>query len=148
MIFVYHDPGFVRERCEGGSVLKDGVLHNFDDLVHAFHYYYSEAVSQPQQIIVDEDKSAEMDTSTQTLSMLLFGRSDVDTPAIFGEAFARWLFSHELNAEPAVAQHRIDTKAREHGLNLLAQAFAFPLSSDYSWRTVHRALAPYAERLP
>src|SRR3546814_3510846 len=76
MIFVSHDPGFVRERCERGSVLKDGVLHNFDDLEHAFHYYYSEAVSQPQQIIVDEDKSAEMDTSTQTLRMLLFGRSD------------------------------------------------------------------------
>src|SRR3546814_7456075 len=89
-----------------------------------------------------------MENSTQTLSMLLFGRSDVDAPAIFGEAFARWLFSHELNAEPAVAQHRIDTKASEHGLNLLAQAFASPLSSDYSWRTVHSALAAYAERLP
>src|SRR3546814_18283820 len=42
----------------------------------------------------------------------------------------------------------MDTKASEHGLNRLAQAFASPLSSEYSWRTVHSALAAYAERLP
>src|SRR3546814_17972380 len=88
-----------------------------------------------------------MDTSTQTLSMLLFGRSDVDAPAIFGEAFARWLFAHELNAETAVEQQGIDTKASEHRLNQLAQAFASLLSSDYSWRIVNIALAAYAESL-
>ncbi|WP_374550499.1 glycosyl transferase family 90 [Sphingobium yanoikuyae] len=122
--------------------------HSLGDLERAVHHHTSEAVSQPQQIIADEDKSAEMNISTQTLGLLLFGHSDVDTPAISGEAFARWLFSHELNADPAVAQHRIDTAVSEHGVNLLAQAFASPLSSDYSWRTVHSALAAYAERLP
>src|SRR3546814_19511506 len=67
MIFVSHDPGFVRERCVRGSVLTDGVLHNFDAFEHAFHYYYSEAVSQHQQIIVAKDKITALKPSPKTL---------------------------------------------------------------------------------
>lgn len=40
MIFVSHDPNFVRSNCERLSVLEDGILHNFDDLDEAFHFYY------------------------------------------------------------------------------------------------------------
>src|SRR3546814_2656893 len=40
------------------------------DTLFPYTTLFRSAVSQPQQIIVDEDKSAEMDTSTQTLSML------------------------------------------------------------------------------
>ncbi|RVT41028.1 ABC transporter ATP-binding protein [Sphingobium algorifonticola] len=41
MIFVSHDPGFMRDRCERLSVLHDGILYNFDDMDEAFHFYYN-----------------------------------------------------------------------------------------------------------
>lgn len=143
MIFVSHDPGFMRERCERASVLKDGILHNFDDLEHAFHYYFSEQL--PMALITNGSPNVDADTPPTQLDMLLFGRPVPEATATFGNTFAEWLFAHPLNADPAVAQHRLTTKIGHDGLALLAQAFTSPLPTDYSWRSVHSALAAYAE---
>lgn len=145
MIFVSHDPGFIRTRCERASVLKDGVLHNFSDLDHAFHYYYSEAIPPLAKVDASKDAKVETNTSIQSIDLLLFGRFVPEAQDHVGVSFAKWVFSHPLNADPAVARHRLDTKVEESGLALLAQSFTTPLSSDYSWRSVHSALAAYAD---
>lgn len=144
MIFVSHDPGFLRERCERASVLRDGTLHNFDDLEHAFHYYFSELLPTPLMTTGNED--VDPDANPVQLDMLLFGRTVPDIKARFGSAFAEWLFAHPLNAEPEVKLHRLKTKVGDQGLPLLAEAFTSELQSDYSWRSVHSALAVYAEQ--
>lgn len=143
MIFVSHDPSFIRERCERASVLSNGTLHNFDDLEHAFHYYFSDQMLQPPQSNGTEIVNA--DTPAPQLDMLLFGRSVPDTSDRFGTAFAEWLFSHPLNSDPEVSRHRLATKVGDAGLALLAEAFTSELPTDYSWRSIHSALAAYAE---
>lgn len=42
MVFVSHDPNFIRSMCSRASVLEGGYLHNFDDLDQAFSYYHRE----------------------------------------------------------------------------------------------------------
>ena len=143
MIFVSHDPGFIRERCERASVLSQGILHNFDDLEHAFHYYFSEQLP----IISSEDKGAAVDSDTSPIELdtLLFGQPVPEASTMIGDAFAEWLFDHPLNANPDVARHRLQTKVGDDGLAVLASAFTIPLPTDYSWRSVHSAIAAYAE---
>lgn len=143
MIFVSHDPGFIRERCGRASVLRDGTLHNFEDLEHAFHYYFSEMPTTP--LVTSGNEAVDSEVAPVQLDMLLFGRAVPDIKARFGSAFAEWLFAHPLNAEPDVKLHRLRTKVGDQGLPLLAEAFTSELQSDYSWRSVHSALAVYAE---
>lgn len=143
MIFVSHDPAFVREKCERASVLNDGVLHNFDDLEHAFHYYFSDQLTATQ--IKNGNCAVDPIMPPSCLDQLLFGRSVPETMTKFGADFALWLFSHPLNSDPAVIEHRLQTEVGLDGLALLAGAFTSSLSTDYSWRSVHSCLAAYAE---
>lgn len=142
MIFISHDPGFIRERCERASVLKNGVLHNFDDLEHAFHYYYSEQNNLTAAI---EEESKEFNVIPMQFDQLLFGRHVPEATAKFGNAFSEWLFAHPLNSDLEVKQHRLRTRVGDDGLAMLAKAFTSPLPTDFSWRSVHSTLAAYAE---
>lgn len=143
MIFVSHDPGFIRDRCERASVLRDGFLHNFDDLEHAFHYYFSGQFLPTAKLT--ESSAVSPDTLPLQIDQLLFGRTVPDADERIGNSFAEWLFSHPLNIDPEVARHRLDTKLGQEGVEQLAARFTLPLPSDYSWRSVHSALAAYAE---
>uniref|UniRef100_UPI0035B4AD52 glycosyl transferase family 90 n=2 Tax=Sphingobium yanoikuyae TaxID=13690 RepID=UPI0035B4AD52 len=148
MVFVSHDPGFIRQRCDRASVLKDGVLHNFDDLDHAFHYYYTEALPVQPIASSSEGASDAQRHDQETVEALLFGREVEGGEGLFGEAFAKWVFAHPLNDNPEVARYRLDRKVEASGIELLAKSFTSELSSDYSWRSVHSAMAAYAEERP
>jgi len=39
MVIVSHDASYIREHCDRAAVLKDGKLHNFDNVEHAFEFY-------------------------------------------------------------------------------------------------------------
>lgn len=41
MIIVSHDSGYVREHCDNAAVLKNGNLHQFDNMEEAFCFYQS-----------------------------------------------------------------------------------------------------------
>lgn len=148
MIFVSHDPGFIRSRCERASVLNNGILHNFDDLDHAFHYYYNEALPFQTSASADEENPVEVKADLGTIDSLIFGREVSGGEGLFGEQFAEWVFTHPLNDDPEVSRYRLDTKVEAEGLELLTRSFTSALTSDYSWRSVHSALAAYAEARP
>ena len=41
MIFVSHDPGYIREHCDRAAVLSDGTLYNFADVSEAYEFYHA-----------------------------------------------------------------------------------------------------------
>lgn len=41
MIIVSHDSGYVREHCDNAAVLKNGKLHQFENMEEAFSFYQS-----------------------------------------------------------------------------------------------------------
>jgi capsular polysaccharide transport system ATP-binding protein len=148
MIFVSHDPGFIRDHCKRASVLSRGILHNFEDLEQAFHFYYADYAPVVAAKAPPQASELKVRQGNMSIEFLLFGRDAPRADDRFGSSFADWVFSHPLNEDPAVARHRLDTKVGDAGMELLAGAFASPLPPEYSWKSVHSALAYYAEERP
>lgn len=149
MIFVSHDPGFIRSACERGSVLENGVLHNFDDLDAAFTFYYRPPTADVPADVVPVETPVQPEH--RDIATLLFGPDMAGEASIKqgrGDRFAEWLFAHPLNDEPQVARHRLATLLTANDFELLQKELQGRMPADLSGRSVHTALATLADTRP
>lgn len=146
MVFVSHDPGFVRHMCDRVSVLENGHLHNFDNLDEAFAFYYRPpSLTNTGPYLLSENTLRKEDVD---LATLLFGNEhaqQTDVREGIGERFAEWLLGHPLTHSPAVAAHRLSKVLERDEYELLRRELNGQLQEDFTGRRLHSALAALAE---
>lgn len=146
MIFVSHDPGFVRTACDRISILHDGVLENFEDLDEGFDFYYRDQAEGFRPVLPREGTLLQR---KEELARLLFGsaHSGALNNAIESDAeeIIQDIFSHPLTNDSEVSRYRLDHLLSADDIKLLAMIFDNAIIQRQVGRSLHGVLAKCAE---